>query len=121
MGEVEAGEDDDGSGRVTLTPFGRWTHDMGSQPTPGTFPKGYFLFLYFTHWLTMTPPYYSPYKLGEQGKSTLGWCLGVVGPGRKTPPPGVPGSCKIDDVAKGYADDAIIVLQEGILPCSGTP
>ncbi|EKV05930.1 hypothetical protein PDIG_81270 [Penicillium digitatum PHI26] len=21
--------DDDGSGRVTLTPFGRWTHDMG--------------------------------------------------------------------------------------------
>lgn len=33
MGEVEAGEDDDGSGRVTLTPFGRWTHDMGSQPT----------------------------------------------------------------------------------------
>lgn len=31
MGEVEAGEDDDGSGRVTLTPFERWTHDMGSQ------------------------------------------------------------------------------------------
>ena len=30
---MEAGEDDDGSGRVTLTPFGRWTHDMGSQPT----------------------------------------------------------------------------------------
>ncbi|CAP92036.1 hypothetical protein PCH_Pc13g09670 [Penicillium rubens Wisconsin 54-1255] len=85
MGEVEAGEDDDGSGRVTLTPFGRWTHDM------------------------------------EQGKSTLGWCLGVVGPGRKTPPPGVPGSCKIDDVAKGYADDAIIVLQEGRNSPENTP
>lgn len=42
MGEVEAGEDDDGSGRVTLTPFGRWTHDMGSQPTRDI-PKGIFL------------------------------------------------------------------------------
>jgi hypothetical protein len=56
----------------------------------------------------MAPPYYSPYKLGD-GKH-----FGLV-PGRgrtwsEDTPPGVPGSCKIDDVAKGYADDAIIVL-----------
>lgn len=88
---------------------------------PGTFqcltyPRGYFLFL---------GPFYSLvyydssilYSVQDwrPGGSALGWCLGVVGPGRKTPPPGVPGSCKMDDVAKGYADNAIIVLQEGIV------
>lgn len=46
--------DDDGSGRVTLIPFGRWTHDMDSQATGGfqflTYTKTPFLFLGpFTH------------------------------------------------------------------------
>lgn len=51
MGKSGGWRDDDGSGRVTLAPFERRTHDMGSQVTdPGgfqflTYTKNIVLFL----------------------------------------------------------------------------
>jgi hypothetical protein len=48
MGEVEAG-DDDGSGRVTLNPFGRWLMTLTSAFLPSPvpcLPSTYFLFLF---------------------------------------------------------------------------